>query len=286
MRDGKCYKCGPNCARCHLENETFVCDSCFSSYAMNKNKQCVKCPYKCTGCYFDDNDIMKCTGCSNDDRWRRGPYYILNGNSICQVCPSSCDNYGQCFWKSSINNFGCHSCKSGYALKDDQCYRCTNIAEVGNGCGYCYYDSEEDKFKCNGCLNDNYAFIYNTYQCLYNTDPNSKLYGCSGANYDSDTNTYLCTDCRSSFLFISNEKICKPRSQTGISRHCYSAINKGTESEPLYSCISCSYYTTNVTDYRGVSDCYDRVNELYLCSKATKDETGKFNAFSALIIIC
>ena len=57
------------------------------------------------------------------------------------------------------------------------------------------------------------------------------------------------------------------------------ANNIGTELSPIYSCLSCkhllSFGNVNVTDYRGVNDCYESKDDLAFCLTATKDESGK-----------
>ena len=90
------------------------------------------------------------------------------------------------------------------------------------------------------------------------------------------SNKYECNKCKSGFIPILNDKNCRLSSDAGLNSFCEEAINIGTETNPIYSCTKCIYsYFKNVTDYRGASDCYQRSNDLILCQKGYKDETGK-----------
>jgi hypothetical protein len=204
-------------------------------------------------------------------------FYGLNSESLCIKCPSICEG---CFWKESTSNFGCKSCHIGYTLKDDQCLSCPNIPQLGTGCEDCSYDKSLDKFKCYSCTGRNYCNVTNTYECISNTDQtNTQLYGCLGALYNSTTHKYECYKCDNEFIPILNDKNCRLPSSANLGYFCDGANNIGTQSAPIYSCISCKsqpYHIdyTDVIDFRGAHDCYVSKNELILCEKATKDETG------------
>ena len=97
------------------------------------------------------------------------------------------------------------------------------------------------------------------------------------------SNKYECNKCKSGFIPILNDKNCRSPSNAGLNSFCEEAINNGTETNPIYSCTKCIYsYFTNVTDYRGASDCYQRSNDLILCQKGYKDETGKIECTKCL----
>ena len=308
--DGKCYKCPPNCETCHLNEEKneFICDECFYYSAMNSNKECFHCPENCLNCEFDINEKLVCTKCyyygydynyiryglnasslcekcpTNCERCginekgefkcqKCDTYYSLDDNSICQQCPNEC---GSCFWNKTKEAFGCIICKNGYALKDEQCLKCETIPELGEGCDSCSYDISKNKFNCYSCKDRNFAFSENTYECISNTNStNTQLYGCLRASINFETKKYECNICKPEFIPILNEKKCLPPLNAGLQSFCREANNIGTELEPIYSCLRCKHRNnTNVTDYRGAYDCYERINDLILCKKATRDETG------------
>ena len=153
---------------------------------------------------------------------------------------------------------------------------CPTIPQLGEGCEICSYDKLQDKFNCYICVNRNYAYVINSYQCISNLDSSNKqLYGCLRARFNSTTNKYECYICKPEFIPILNDKNCREPTLANLHSDCREAINIGTESAPIYSCLSCKNdnYNTNVTDYRGAHDCYPSINELVLCANATKDNT-------------
>ena len=307
--DGKCYKCPNNCRECHLDEEKdeFICDECYShkymnskkecfdcpygcdechidetnnkvlcdkcdfQYALNPQKQCTHCPDLCDTCQFNNNGDLKCINCVSHKYYDF--YYILNGNSLCESCKTGCYD---CYWKESTSSLACRNCFTGYALKDEQCISCHTIPQFGGGCGTCSYSRSSDSFLCHSCINKDYAYSTNTYECILNTDStNPQLYGCLRAIYNSVTSKYECNICKPEFIPILNDKNCRPPSIANLHSDCREAINIGTESAPIYSCTSCkSRFNTNVTDHRGAHDCYQSTGELILCKKATKDEAG------------
>ena len=203
-------------------------------------------------------------------------YYALDVQSLCKRCPDLCDD---CFWKESTQTFGCKWCHySGYALKDDNCFQCTSIPEIGEGCYYCHYNYNLQKFQCSGCINDNYAFISNLYECKINDDYSApNLRGCLHATHNQETNIYECSSCKSGFIPIINEKTCKKPYEISLQEYCVQAKNIGTNSDPIYSCVRCYhryYELVDIIDYRGAHDCYIRTGVLNLCQTGTKDENG------------
>ena len=273
--NGKCLNCPSNCETCHFdegENE-FVCDKCFSNSVMDENRNCNHCPDHCSSCIFNNNNL-KCTHCYNYYFSTHTDYYALNANSLCQICPSECKG---CLWKQSKGDFGCIECYYGSALKDDECFSCPSLPEFDNGCEQCSYDKSQNRFKCYSCINTNYANITNSYECKSNTEPNDKqLYGCLLGLKNTASNKYECTICKPEFIPILNDKNCRLPITAELNPLCREAINIGTETNPIYSCTKCKNYNhVNVTDYRGASNCYERINDLILCEKAYKDESGQ-----------
>ena len=291
---GECVSCGDNCGYCYFDNkQNIICTACRPGYNMNEERNCLICPDNCRSCKKISNGSLQCTSCFD--------YYGLNSQSQCVHCPDNCIN---CFWKSSTGRFGCSYCRydnyysySGNYIvgKDDQCVRCQDIQEIGGqGCIKCYLDRYNTQdYRCSRCLGDtrytweravdnvkNYAFVYNTYQCLsnINKDPNY-LNGCLEARYDSISNKYLCFICKPEYIPIINDRSCILPEEAGLSSNCKEAINIKTEQNPKYSCLSCKYNYLNiyveVTNHLGIMDCENQINELYNCIEATKDENGK-----------
>ena len=268
---GTCSYCGRGCSYCSLDkNENPLCIFCFGGYKL-MNQKCYACPTNCERCHLEDeeeeNGNFICDKCFY--------HSSMNSEKQCIHCPSNC-------YTCEYNSNGiqeCTSCYSKSAVKNGQCVACPNIPELGPGCEYCSYDRTGNRYKCYSCINRNYANVTNSYECKPNTDPNNKqLYGCFIGHYNNDTGKYECKICKSDFIPIINDKNCRRPSEANLNSLCREAINIGTESEPIYSCISCQkFFNTNVTDQRGASDCYSSTGALNLCEKATKDINGNIN---------
>ena len=59
---------------CSYNNETkeAECRSCYSQYALSKDKKCTSCGKNCDRCSFDEKDNLVCTLCMY-------PYTLYNG---------------------------------------------------------------------------------------------------------------------------------------------------------------------------------------------------------------
>ena len=279
---GKCYKCPSNCDTCHLdENDNkFICDSCSYYSVMDSNKNCLHCPDHCNSCLIQSTGNLKCTSCYNSYRYMSAysyiiDYYGLNDESLCQKCPEQCVG---CSWKESLGRLGCDKCsyKDEYVFYNDDCLKCRTIPELGSGCKLCTYEQSQNEFKCHKCINRDYAFSSNTYECISNTNKNdTQLYGCLEATYNKSSKKYECNICEPEFIPILNDKNCRLPSDADLKSDCREANNIGTENNPIYSCLRCKwFYNVNVTDNIGVSDCYPGNNDLILCQTATKYENG------------
>ena len=143
---------------------------------------------------------------------------------------------------------------------------------------------ENINYKCYRCINRDYTNVTNSYECIPNTEPNNiQLYGCLLGKYNEVSNKYECNICKPEFIPILNDKNCRPPSMAGLNSICREAINIGTETNPIYSCIKCKNpYHVNITDYRGASNCYEGINELVLCEKGTKDSLGNIQCTKCL----
>ena len=290
---GICVSCGENCGYCYLDNnQNPICTACKPGYNINEDRNCLVCPQNCRSCRKISDGSFQCTSCFN--------YYGLNPQNQCEHCPTNCIN---CFWKSSTGGFGCSFCQydiyysysQNYIVgKDDQCVRCQDIQEIGGvGCIKCSFDKyNTQEYQCYRCLGDtrytweravdnvkNYAFIYNKYQCLLNTNSDPKyLNGCLEARYDSINNKYLCSICKPEYIPIINDRSCVLPQEANLSSNCKEAKNIGTEQIPIYTCLICKFYRlyyVEVTNHLGIMNCENRENELYNCLVATKSEDGK-----------
>ena len=277
--NGKCLNCSINCEICHPDNNNFVCDRCFYNSVMTQNKMCLHCPNNCSSCELDKNSNFKCTSCIT--YLYPTKYYGINNNYRCELCPDKCKG---CSWNELKGDFGCTDCFYGSALKDKDCLSCQSISEFDKGCQQCSYDQSKNKFRCYSCINSSYVNITNSYECKSNVEPNkTEFYGCLLGVFNYVSNKYECNKCKNDFIPIINDKKCKKPSEMELNSFCREAINIGNESNPIYSCTKCkSISYANVTDYKGVSNCFKRANELILCEKAYKDQSQNINCTKCL----
>ena len=269
--EGKCKNCPQYCEKCHLENDTFICDKCRNYYTLSQDNACIKCPEQCVHCEITNNSQkFECTKCAEYNNYA----YALNNKKLCEVCPNKCKN---CLWKDDLNNFVCTECDNKLVLYEGDCLKCSDT-ELGESCKKCNYNITEKKFQCYSCIDESYAYLINKKECIYNNDPtNSELYGCLQGVYNETKSRYECIDCRKDYVTILNEKKCNKYENLGLKSHCPEANNIGNESNPIYSCTYCKYdyiAYVNVKDYRGALNCYEPVDELKRCYTAFKDING------------
>ena len=88
--------------------------------------------------------------------------------------------------------------------------------------------------------------------------------------------------CKSSYIYITDEKICKNDFNSGLSSNCFEAINIGTQLAPAYSCTKCSGDTVFFTNSNGISNCVYRASNLAYCTEGKEDE----NTGNAICIKC
>ena len=244
--EGICISCGVNCDFCYLDsNNNPICLYCKTGSPINN---CLQCEDNCESCKKGEINDIECIKCKEN--------YGLYSNKTCGQCPQNCKS---CFWKEAEDEFGCSECiSSSYIIgKDDQCILCEDIEEIGGeGCTECYYDknSEDDnKYKCTKCLESNmfltgssFIFVKNENRCL-NISSSSEttsenFYGCNTLSYNNGK--YECIECDSSSIFIQNERRCLSflvvlLQGIPIPIFCKEAINKGSEQNPDYVCLSC-----------------------------------------------
>ena len=250
------------------EDGTFNCIKCLSGRVLSNN-ECLKCPEGCYSCYVENNNQTKCISCDPE-------YALINGK--CQFCSRGCDN---CIIEEN-NKTSCLSCSSHYALNPNK--TCTYCPIYG--CTKCKYNDINNNYECSKCysiysstLNKqifNYAFIKNTFQCLYNRDEKQMyLYGCLEAYY-IEKNRYECLKCVEEFILIVDWRTCIELNKTNLSNYCLeTAINIGNEAIIIFSCNKCNNKTVLITNSNNISNCYERTGNLSYCVKGIKTEYGE-----------
>ena len=250
----QCSSCGAHCISCNFDQNILKCNSCEVRYAL-LNYQCSSCGDHCLTCYFSNNNTAICTQC--------GDGYILTDKQICEYLsvPAHCNSYQNRRFNNR-NEVICNSCYSYYTLDstDNKCLDCPSH------CTYCYLDNNNN-FVCEYC---DYDYVLNDNKLCEPCASNATIggEGCIHCKYENNRNK--CTQCRSDYIFIRNEDVCKLPSEINLNETCYEA-NRLPNGE--YSCISCraGNYTL-VTRFNGISDCYLSKNELENCILAYEDE--------------
>ena len=258
----KCTYCGENCDFCKLnEKSEPICLFCNSNYFLSEGK-CLNCPDNCQKCKIAENNEIKCVECNKK-------YALLNGQCIgCKIGCTSCD------YNKVYDRIDCKECTYNYALdKDNQCVPCSSKTEIGGqACEECGYNELSTKFECYNCKGyDSYAYIYNEYKCLSNSDSNqADLYGCLKANYNEKENKYECTECKLDYIPITNEHICRYPSEIGLNDNCLQAEKIELESGSKYSCSLCKIPYKKTKKLNNITDCLFSYNLDY-CSSGEKD---------------
>ena len=161
---------------------------------------------------------------------------------------------GQCD-ASDYSNSGfayCQECKEGYYNLEGLCYKC----EIGSpGCKECTYvyeeNSENKRFKCQKCLNEEEYIINEEFKCV---KCNDKLNHCKKCHYEKQGENIQsqCDECYYGY-FVNSNKTCSPCYDKYLSggRECQFC---SSDSKPDFcwcnlgyvlndtSCISCPSY--------------------------------------------
>ena len=257
-----CSKCDEGCRYCIFDNNLHsACISCFYNFF---DDNCLICPNNCERC-TKENNLVKCIQC----------YYKyttdLNGN--CTKCPDGCNSCK--VYQDNI--FVCTSCDEEYALNDiGECKHCSNEEDTcGEGCKFCRYNNLTKKFECLQCrkefdympeyyykdyneyyFSSDYAYIHNLFKCISNRNSSQYyLYGCYEGKFIKD-NEYECYRCRSHFLKVKNENICR---ENYFGSNCLELINIGDIDNPIYSCEKCIDSNVKLTDKDNISYCIEKI---------------------------
>ena len=260
-----CTACGEGCENCFLKEDlTPICLTCFSDTFLLEGK-CLICQNNCKTCNIDNNGKNKCIECY--------PEYLLIQNGTCINCPFYCSS---CYAKEN-GNIACSQCYDNYGIdSEDKCTLCSE------GCQRCGFNKEANQFQCYECrkmedpysgeLEDIYAYINNTFQCLSNTlDNNNNMYGCLIGSYNNVSNKYECYICKKNFILVKNEKICISPNDNNLN-NCLEVEKISNEQGIIkYSCSKCSSNSVTITDFDKTNLCYDRNDNLSYCLEGERD---------------
>ena len=243
-----CINCPENCYDCNYNNGKTECNNCDEGYYVNDDKTCSDCGGNCGEC--DKNKI--CNACKTG-------YELIDG--ICFKCPNNCQN---CIsQKHSNNELICIKCDDYYGLNS-----ITNIClNCPSSCPNCHLN-DENKLICDSC-DDNYV-LNNTQLCESCTN-NQEIggEGCISCKYITSSKKNRCYSCKTGYIFITNDYVCKLPSNINLNGYCEIAERIGEN----YSCNSCRIGNyVKITKYNEMSDCFPREGNLYNCLEAKEDE--------------
>ena len=284
--EGICSPCNSinkGCYECHYDNEypsnykgikrkrRFVCDFCEEGYVNSPNGECLDCKdlglEYCSKCEVDpiNNENYICTKCDN--------YFFLDETGQCQVCATI----------------------ESKAIYKNKCIDCDKALQGGvEHCLYC--NNKEDRIICKQCsdgyillTNNNTCLeiaknkiLENFYNCEQLTMENNKLF-CSKCKYlyslVKRNNIQECTYIKSLYTYnfrtqdeiqyyIVNDGKIKEQDYITYQKNdynykrysnnypCQEAENRGTEENPLYSCLKC-YEFIEYDIYYEINGYYD-----------------------------
>ena len=265
------YKSLDNCTqaiRKIVNNEVIhTCKNCAEGNKLIKNtdQNLQYCQYyhyentctikNCKTCKNSNNDSPFCLECNSG-------YSLVGGK--CYKCPSNCktclnSNY-------DYNELVCSSCDSHYALNSTN--GCTSCP---NNCTSCHFDNNNN-LVCEKCA-DNY--VMNKNSLCENCSDNEEIGGIGCINCQYESNHNKCYKCRTDYIFIKNDYICKLPLEANLSIYCENAINVGDKANPRYSCADCKNKTyIKINNSLGISDCRPQKDILENCSQTNVDEFG------------
>ena len=183
----ECLRCPNGCEDCifNAEKNKTECNKCSESYAINPEKECQFCNYRCKSCKIDEKENPICSSCEDG--------YSLDKDNFCRSCGYACLN---CEFDEYYNPL-CLNCKNGYAINPQKsCHECDE------GCLSCIINEEfeEEDYICTSCSN---GYALNPYkQCIKCEDE------CLSCEYDEKGNS-LCTNCSYGYSLSPDKKCVK-----------------------------------------------------------------------------
>ena len=137
-------------------------------------------------------------------------------------------------------------------------------------CIYCHFD-DNNIFYCDSC-DENY--VLNEAKLCEACSNNIQIggEGCVNCRYEGGRNK--CLRCRSDYIFIENDYVCKLPSEINLNVTCEKAKRINNE----YSCTKCrrGNYTL-MTRYNNTNDCYNSTNEIINCYSGYEDKDGNLS---------
>ncbi|KAL4449623.1 hypothetical protein ABPG74_007446 [Tetrahymena malaccensis] len=187
-----CQKCDPTCKTCKDQNSCLTCEETLfrvynsntsqcdcqqSYYQQNSSPTCIKCPYQCQTCAFDNTlNIVKCLQCYQNTQLNR------NNTGNCE-CKSG-------FYEDGTNlkclqcNYTCQECTSSNKCSscNNSKYRQLNSSTSSCVCQSGYYDDGDNQL-CQKC----------PYYCLECQKQGNKI---------------ICTSCNTNGSNRQNDQTC------------------------------------------------------------------------------
>jgi len=260
-----CISCPSNCNSCSYDKNLSlaICHSCKNNYELSLIKECIYCGDGCIHCNLEDGDI-KCISCYKS--------YILENNKCTKLSvPAYCNDYiSQRF--NNKDEVICTKCDYRYALdkRNNKCINCPI------NCTYCHFDVS-NRLICDNCDLNN--VLNETKLCEFCTS-NEEIggEGCLQCKYENGINN--CTNCRSDYIHIDNDYVCKLPSDVNLNIGCRNATKLPNGEYSCNKCRNISY--TMMTRYNSTNDCYTAENELVYCEKGYEDENKNLSCTNCL----
>ena len=300
-----CNSINKGCYECHYDDEypieyqgikrkrRFICDFCEEGYTQSLTGECSDCK---------DLGLKKCSKCSVDQKNKK--------NYVCTKCEEGyfIDEAGHCQFCDTTHF---------KAISGNKCIQCNNTLEGGiDNCPFC--ENNGERAICKQCY-PGYILLTNNNSCLEiikNKDLENFV-NCEELTLEN--NKLLCSKCKIPYSLVKTNDIKKciytrtlyePYFTTYDGVHyiikkgkafyddyeyytkndyifqiysllypCQEAENKGTEENPLYSCLKCyeefehkDEYATKITEVNSnLSFCllFNELKELKNCTEAT-----------------
>ena len=272
-KDGLCEHCyintdiNPACISCTDDEELkkiAPCQKCNGKYYfLTKENNCIYCNSieyggpKCRKCGYIENNGQQQIGCTEC-------YNTLTIDGKClSLYESYCESYGPYINKNNETIYGCIECSENYYLTNN--HECKIIENENKEESIIQIKSYQNYLEnmIEGC--SDYSYKYDSYYCtrcknnyLLNQGFCFKIISNPFLKYCSLTysnGNFMCDYCGNrAITYLGQTKACE-----NSYYDCYNFENLGTDLVPLYSCTSCSSYTTTVFYENGIKNCLENI---------------------------
>ena len=272
-KDGLCEHCyintdiNPACISCTDDEELkkiAPCQKCNGNYYfLTKENNCIYCNSieyggpKCRKCGYIENNGKQQIGCTEC-------YNTLTIDGKClSLYKSYCESYGPYINKNNETIYGCIECSENYYLTNN--HECKIIENENKEESIMQIKSYQNYLEnmIEGC--SDYSYKYDSYYCtrcknnyLLNQGFCFKIISNPFLKYCSLTysnGNFMCDYCGNrAITYLGQTKACE-----NSYYDCYNFENLGTDLVPLYSCTSCSSYTTTVFYENGIKNCLENI---------------------------